>query len=115
MPVSFMFCVMKLLGTRKFRIGMPSCIASSFPHGLAFISSKPERTITFTSSPPGRRHRAAAATAGGAAPRSRRPLAARARVAAADPDHAPADLRHVPEGDRREPVDADVDVRRRFL
>ena len=34
---------------------MPSCIASSFSHGLAFISSKPERTITFTSSPPRRR------------------------------------------------------------
>ena len=31
---------------------MPSCCASSFSHGLAFISSKPERTITFTSSPP---------------------------------------------------------------
>ena len=34
---------------------MPSCIASSFSHGEAFISSKPERTITFTSSPPRRR------------------------------------------------------------
>ena len=34
---------------------MPSCIASSFSHGIAFISSKPERTITFTSSPPRRR------------------------------------------------------------
>ena len=34
---------------------MPSCIASSFSQGLAFISSKPERTITFTSSPPRRR------------------------------------------------------------
>ena len=34
---------------------MPSCIASSFSQGLAFISSKPERTITFTSSPPSRR------------------------------------------------------------
>ena len=33
---------------------MPSCIASSFSHGLAFISSNPERTITFTSSPPRR-------------------------------------------------------------
>ncbi len=33
---------------------MPSCIASSFSHGEAFISSKPERTITFTSSPPRR-------------------------------------------------------------
>ena len=34
---------------------MPSCAASSFSHGLAFISSKPERTMTFTSSPPRRR------------------------------------------------------------
>ena len=34
---------------------MPSCIASSFSQGDAFISSKPERTITFTSSPPRRR------------------------------------------------------------
>ena len=31
---------------------MPSCAASSFSQGLAFISSKPERTITLTSSPP---------------------------------------------------------------
>ena len=31
----------KALGTRKLRIGMPSCIASSFSHGDAFISSKP--------------------------------------------------------------------------
>ena len=34
---------------------MPSCMASSFSQGDAFISSKPERTITFTSSPPRRR------------------------------------------------------------
>ena len=34
---------------------MPSCIASSFSHGEAFISSKPERTTTLTSSPPSRR------------------------------------------------------------
>ena len=34
---------------------MPSCIASSFSQGEAFISSKPERTMTFTSSPPRRR------------------------------------------------------------
>ena len=52
MPVSFMFCVTKVFGTRKFRIGMPSWPASSFSQGLAFISSKPERTMTFTSSPP---------------------------------------------------------------
>src|SRR4030081_1881079 len=30
-------------------------MASSFSQGLAFISSKPERTITLTSSPPRRR------------------------------------------------------------
>ena len=34
---------------------MSSCIASSFSQGDAFISSKPERTITLTSSPPSRR------------------------------------------------------------
>src|SRR5213079_3210845 len=34
---------------------MPSCIASSFSHTEAFISSKPERTTTVTSSPPRRR------------------------------------------------------------
>ena len=34
---------------------MSSPIASSFSQGDAFISSKPERTITFTSSPPRRR------------------------------------------------------------
>ena len=33
---------------------MPSCMASSFSHGEAFISSKPERTTTRTSSPPRR-------------------------------------------------------------
>ncbi len=33
---------------------MPSCWASSFSQGEAFISSKPERTMTFTSSPPRR-------------------------------------------------------------
>src|SRR5437773_8294132 len=35
-------------------MGMPSCCASSFSQGEAFISSKPERTITLTSSPPRR-------------------------------------------------------------
>ena len=34
---------------------MSSCMASSFSQGDAFISSKPERTMTFTSSPPSRR------------------------------------------------------------
>ena len=43
------------MGTRKLWIGMPSCIASSFSQGDAFISSKPERTTTFTCSPPSRR------------------------------------------------------------
>ena len=33
---------------------MSSWIASSFSQGEAFISSKPERTMTFTSSPPRR-------------------------------------------------------------
>ena len=34
---------------------MPSPIASSFSHGDAFISAKPERTTTLTSAPPSRR------------------------------------------------------------
>ena len=34
---------------------MPSCVASSFSQGEAFISSKPLRTTTVTSSPPRRR------------------------------------------------------------
>jgi hypothetical protein len=42
-------------GTSQLRIGMPSCIASSFSQGEAFISSKPLRTTTVTSSPPSRR------------------------------------------------------------
>jgi len=78
--------VHEALGTRKLRIGMPSCIASSFSHGLAFISSKPERTITFTSS---------------TAEAARRAAAVHRRVAAAEHDDAPADLAHVAEGDRR--------------
>ena len=36
-------------------IGMPSCCASSFSQGEAFISSKPLRTMTLTSLPPRRR------------------------------------------------------------
>ena len=55
MPVSLPSLCSKVLGTMKLRMGMPSCIASSFSHGEAFISSKPERTMTFTSSPPMRR------------------------------------------------------------
>src|SRR5262249_15151438 len=54
-PVRRPLSWVKTLGTRKLRIGMPSCIASSFSHGEAFISSKPERTTTVTSSPPSRR------------------------------------------------------------
>ena len=76
---------------------MPSCAASSFSHGLAFISSKPERTMTFTSSPPMRARGAAAVHRG---------------VAAAEHDDALADLRGVAEGHRGQPVDADVDVLR---
>ena len=55
MPVSRPLSWVNSFGTRKLRIGMPSCIASSFSHGEAFISSKPERTTTLTSSPPSRR------------------------------------------------------------
>ena len=44
-PVSLPASCVNALGTMKLRIGMPSCIASSFSHGDAFISSKPERTI----------------------------------------------------------------------
>ena len=54
-PVSRPFSCVNSFGTRKFRIGMSSCMASSFSQGDAFISSKPERTITLTSSPPSRR------------------------------------------------------------
>ena len=79
---------------------MPSWIASSFSHGEAFISSNGERTITLTSLPP-RRLRAAAAVHRG--------------VAAAEDDDALADLGDVAERDRRQPVDADVDVRRGLL
>src|SRR5436309_122117 len=44
----------------------------------------------------------------------RRPAAVHRGIAAAQNDHAPADLVGVAEGDRRQPVDADVDVLRRF-
>ena len=54
-PVSLPLSWVNSTGTRKLRIGMPSCIASSFSQGEAFISSKPERTTTVTSSPPSRR------------------------------------------------------------
>ena len=79
---------------------MPSCIASSFSQGDAFISSKPERTIDL--------HVLAAEAARGAA-------AVHRGVAAAEHDHALADLVDVAEGDAGEPVDADVDVGGGFL
>src|ERR1019366_6191210 len=43
---------------------MSSCMASSFSQGDAFMSSKPERTTTFTSSPPSRREEVAEGDAG---------------------------------------------------
>src|SRR5665647_498202 len=55
MPVSLPLSWVNCVGTRKLWIGMPSCWASSFSQGEAFISSKPERTTTLTSSPPSRR------------------------------------------------------------
>ena len=54
-PVSLPASCVIAFGTRKLWIGMPSCAASSFSHGEAFISAKPERTTTCTSSPPSRR------------------------------------------------------------
>ena len=53
-PVSFPPSCVIDFGTRKLWIGMPSWAASSFSHGEAFISSKPDRTTTCTSSPPSR-------------------------------------------------------------
>ena len=54
-PVILPLLCVTSFGTSMFRMGMSSPIASSFSQGEAFISSKPERTITFTSSPPRRR------------------------------------------------------------
>ena len=54
-PVSLPLSWVKATGTMKLRIGISSWMASSFSQGDAFISSKPERTITLTSSPPRRR------------------------------------------------------------
>jgi hypothetical protein len=51
----------------------------------------------------------------GAAQAARRAAAVHGRVAAAQHDHAPADAADVAEGDRVEPVDADVDAGRRLL
>ena len=100
MPVSLPSLCRNSFGTRKLWIGMPSRAASSFSHGEAFISSKPERTITFTS--------VAAEAARGAA-------AIHGGVAAAEHDHALADLVGVAERDVGEPVDADMDVGGGFL
>ena len=79
---------------------MPSCIASSFSHGEAFISSKPERTMTFTSSPPRRRDERQQSIAVLPPPSTitRLPI-----------------LSMWPNDTRDEPVDADVDVRRASL
>ena len=74
---------------------MPSCIASSFSQGEAFISSKPERTTTLTSSPPRRRE------------------VRQQSIAVLPPPStidAPADLLDMAERDARQPVDADMDV-----
>ena len=79
---------------------MPSCSASSISQGDAFITRRGERTVTVTFMPP-RRSAGAAAVHG--------------RIAAADHHDALADRVHVLEGDRRQPVDADVDVGGRFL
>ena len=79
---------------------MSSCAASSFSQGEAFISSKPGAHDDF--------HVFAAEAL-------RRAAAVHRGVAAAQDDHALADLFDVPERDAREPVDADVDVGGRFL
>ena len=83
------------LGTRKLWIGMPSCMASSFSQGDAFISAKPLRTTTC--------HLLAAEAARGAA-------AVHGGVAAAEHDDAPADLVDMAERDAGQPVDADMDA-----
>ena len=80
---------------------MPSCIASSFSHGDAFISSKPERTMTL--------HVLAAE-----APRDA--AAIHRGVAAAEHDRRACRSSSMwPNDTLRQPVDADVDVRRGFL
>ena len=79
---------------------MSSPIASSFSQGDAFISSKPERTITFTSSPPRRR-------------------AVRQQSIAVLPP--PSTITRLPilvmwpNETERQPVEADMDVGGRFL
>ena len=78
---------------------MPSCSASSFSHGDAFISSKPERTTTCTSSPPRRR------------------ALRQQSIAVLPPPSTTTRLPifvDVSERHGRQPVDADVDVLRGF-
>ena len=99
-PVSLPSSCVIAFGTRKLWIGMPSCAASSFSHGDAFISSKPERTTTCTSSPPRRR-------------------ALRQQSIAVLPPPSTTTRLPIfvvwPNETLDEPVDADVDVRRGFL
>ena len=79
---------------------MSSCMASSFSQGDAFISSKPERTITLTSSPPRRREERQQSIAVLPPPSTmtRLPI-----------------LLMWPNETDGQPVDADVDVLGRFL
>ena len=53
-PFSFPFSWINSFGGRLLMMGMPSLIASSFSHSLAFITSKPDRTTTLTVSAPRR-------------------------------------------------------------
>ena len=78
---------------------MPSWIASSFSQGDAFISSNGERTITLTSLPPRRLELRQQSIAVLPPPRTMTRL--------------PIDVTW-PKRHRRQPVDADVDVRRRL-
>jgi hypothetical protein len=79
---------------------MPSCMASSFSQGLAFICSKPERTMTLTSLAAEPACRAAAVHRG---------------VATAEHDHPFADRGDVTESDVGQPVDTEVDLLGRRL
>ena len=99
-PVSLPFSWMNSFGTRKLRIGMSSCIASSFSQGDAFISSKPLRTMTLTSSPPRRRE------------------VRQQSIAVLPPPSTMTRLPILsiwPNETRRQPVDADMDVGGGFL
>ena len=85
-------------GTMKLRIGMPSCIASSFSHGDAFVFIEPG-----THDDPDIL----------AAEPTRRAAAIHRGVAAAEHDHA-LEILDMAERDIRQPVDADVNVRGGF-